>query len=48
MPSGHEIGVAAAPVPDVYSVSRLNREVRLLLERDIGVLWVQGELSNFS
>jgi exodeoxyribonuclease VII large subunit len=48
MPSGAEIGVAAAPVRNVYSVSRLNREVRLLLERDMGVLWVQGELSNFS
>jgi exodeoxyribonuclease VII large subunit len=48
MPSGPEIGVVAAPVRNVYSVSRLNREVRLLLERDIGVLWVQGELSNFS
>ena len=48
MPSGSEIGVAAAPAQDVYSVSRLNREVRLLLERGIGVLWVQGELSNLS
>jgi exodeoxyribonuclease VII large subunit len=48
MPSGHEIGVAATPARDVFSVSRLNREVRLLLERGIGVLWVQGELSNFS
>jgi exodeoxyribonuclease VII large subunit len=32
----------------VYSVSRLNREVRVLLERGLGVLWVEGELSNFS
>jgi exodeoxyribonuclease VII large subunit len=48
MASSHEIGVAAAPSRDVYSVSRLNREVRMLLERGIGVLWVQGELSNFS
>jgi exodeoxyribonuclease VII large subunit len=48
MPSGPESGVAAAPTRDVYSVSRLNREVRVLLERGIGVLWVQGELSNFS
>jgi exodeoxyribonuclease VII large subunit len=32
----------------VYSVSRLNREVRELLESGIGQLWVQGELSNFS
>src|SRR5256714_9926445 len=32
----------------VYSVSRLNREVRALLERGLGVLWVEGELSNLS
>jgi exodeoxyribonuclease VII large subunit len=38
----------ATPARDVYSVSRLNREVRVLLERGLGVLWVQGELSNFS
>jgi exodeoxyribonuclease VII large subunit len=48
MSSGYENGVAAAPARDVYSVSRLNREVRVLLERGLGVLWVQGELSNFS
>ena len=38
----------SAPLREVYSVSRLNREVRVLLERGLGVLWVQGELSNFS
>jgi exodeoxyribonuclease VII large subunit len=38
----------AAPRRDVYSVSRLNREVRSVLERGLGVLWVEGELSNFS
>jgi exodeoxyribonuclease VII large subunit len=32
----------------VYSVSRLNREARELLESGMGQLWVQGELSNFS
>jgi exodeoxyribonuclease VII large subunit len=32
----------------VYSVSRLNREVRVLLERGLGVVWIEGELSNFS
>jgi exodeoxyribonuclease VII large subunit len=30
----------------VYSVARLNREVRLLLESGVGVVWVQGEISN--
>lgn len=39
---------AAAPRRDVYTVSRLNREVRSVLERGLGVIWVQGELSNFS
>jgi exodeoxyribonuclease VII large subunit len=40
-----------APVPlarTVYSVSRLNREVRGLLESGLGQLWVQGEISNLS
>ena len=32
----------------VYTVSRLNKEVRVLLERGLGVIWVEGELSNFS
>jgi exodeoxyribonuclease VII large subunit len=32
----------------VYSVSELNREVRVLLESGIGNVWVQGELSNLS
>jgi exodeoxyribonuclease VII large subunit len=33
---------------NVFTVSRLNREVRVLLERGLGVVWVEGELSNFS
>jgi exodeoxyribonuclease VII large subunit len=33
---------------DVYSVSRLNREVRVLLERGFGMIWLEGEISNFS
>ena len=33
---------------DIYSVSRLNREARVLLESGLGVIWVQGEMSNFS
>lgn len=40
--------VEPAPVRDVYTVSRLNREVRSVLERGLGVIWVEGELSNFS
>jgi exodeoxyribonuclease VII large subunit len=38
----------AEPQRTVYSVSRLNREVRILLERGLAVLWVEGEISNFS
>src|SRR3569833_935380 len=33
---------------NVFTVARLNREVRMLLERCLGVVWVEGELSNFS
>jgi exodeoxyribonuclease VII large subunit len=43
-----EIPAQASPPRQVYSVTRLNREVRVLLERGLGVIWVQGELSNFS
>jgi len=38
----------AAPERSVFTVTRLNREVRIALERSLGVVWVQGELSNFS
>jgi exodeoxyribonuclease VII large subunit len=36
------------PERDVYTVSRLNREVRVLLERGFGTLWLEAEISNFS
>ncbi len=36
------------PERNVYSVSALNREVRLLIERGLGVIWVEGELSNLA
>ena len=39
---------AAARERDVYTVSRLNKEVRLLLESGLPVLWLEGELSNFA
>jgi len=48
MSAGYQIGALPAPARDVYSVSRLNREVRVLLERGLGILWVEGELSNLS
>ena len=33
---------------DIYSVSRLNGEARLLLEAGLPPLWVEGEISNFA
>jgi exodeoxyribonuclease VII large subunit len=41
-------GSRTRPERDIYSVSRLNREVRVLLERGFGSLWVEAEISNFS
>jgi len=48
MPANPEVHGAAAPLREVYSVTRLTREVRALLDRGLGVIWVEGELSNFS
>src|SRR4030081_144150 len=42
------IQAGAEPERNVYTVSRLNREVRVLIERGLGVVWVEGELSNLS
>ncbi len=39
---------ASPPQREVYSVSQLNREVRVLLERGFGSLWLEGEISNFA
>ena len=33
---------------DIFTVSRLNATVRSMLERGLGVVWVEGELSNFT
>jgi exodeoxyribonuclease VII large subunit len=38
----------AGPARKVYTISQLNAEVRLLLERGLAVIWVEGELSNLS
>ncbi|TLY70575.1 MAG: exodeoxyribonuclease VII large subunit [Gammaproteobacteria bacterium] len=48
MPVNPDDRARAAPAREVYSVTRVNREVRALLERGLGVLWVEGELSNLS
>ena len=39
---------ALRPDRDIYTVSRLNREVRVLLERGFGSLWLEAEISNFA
>ena len=36
------------PQKEVYSVSRLNSEVRALLEGSFPLLWVEGEISNLA
>jgi exodeoxyribonuclease VII large subunit len=39
---------ASPPQREVYTVSRLNRAVRVSLERGFGSLWLEGEISNFA
>ncbi len=36
------------PQREIFTVSRLNREARNLLERGFGSLWLEGEVSNLS
>jgi exodeoxyribonuclease VII large subunit len=38
----------ASATRDIYTVARLNREARLLLESGLGTVWVEAEVSNFS
>src|SRR4030095_7747719 len=53
-PSDLELDFSEAPPPppaetrDIYTPSRLNREARVLLERSLPALWLQGEISNLS
>ena len=39
---------ASMPSRVIYTVSRLNQDVRLLLEGEFPALWVEGEVSNLS
>ena len=34
--------------PSIYTVSRLNQTVRLMLEQEMGQVWISGEISNFT
>ncbi|HIE55533.1 MAG TPA: exodeoxyribonuclease VII large subunit, partial [Chromatiaceae bacterium] len=36
------------PQQDIYSVSRLNNEIRQVLETSFPLLWVEGEISNLA
>ncbi len=39
---------AVPPAREVFTISRLNREARALLERGLGSVWLEGEISNLS
>lgn len=34
--------------PSIFTISRLNQTVRLLLEQEMGQVWISGEISNFT
>lgn len=38
----------ASGARDIYTVSRLNREVRAIIEGNFGALWLEGEISNLA
>jgi exodeoxyribonuclease VII large subunit len=38
----------SSKIRDIYTVTRLNREVRAVLEDSFPVIWVQGEISNLA
>ena len=46
LPAGPD---ANSPPPrDIFTISRLNREARALLEQGLGSVWLTGEISNLS
>ncbi|NDO79445.1 exodeoxyribonuclease VII large subunit [Citrobacter sp. NCU1] len=38
----------SAQTSSIFTVSRLNQTVRLLLEQEMGQVWISGEISNFT
>ena len=44
----NNVTTATSKSRDIYSVSRLNREVRTILETGFPLLWIEAELSNFA
>jgi exodeoxyribonuclease VII large subunit len=43
-----EEGSNSPPPREIFTISRLNREARVLLERGLGSVWLEGEISNLS
>jgi len=47
-PFMEQLSATATPVRDIYTVARLNREARAMLEGGFPPLWIEGEISNLS
>lgn len=47
MPFSHDTSRESQTTRDIYTVSRLTREARALLEGSFPLLWLEGEISNF-
>lgn len=48
IPTAFNFTLLASTNQNIFTVSRLNAEVRLLLENEMGIVWLIGEISNFS
>ncbi len=44
----HSLGLPLQPARDVYSVSSLNSQARRIIEDQLGVVWVEGEISGLA
>ncbi len=44
---GENLAEQQSSTPAVLSVEQLNRQIRQLIEGELGLVWVQGEISNF-
>ena len=43
-----ETAAKTPPARDIFTVSRLNQEARVLLERGLGSVWLEAEISHLS
>jgi len=48
LPKSSALPSDSSPMRDIYSVSRLNQEVRDLLDSSFALLWIEGEISNLA